>query len=216
MSQQAETELCFYARIGDAEALENAIDIEHHEQWEYKVIVEDDDDNEEYRGKVRIRRTERDNQVKFEETIKLPVESEAVTQGNHEYTVSITEEYFNAWKRLFGDKGYKKTRYVFLSKEVMLDHHDEEIKLPDIKYEVDVFFDQEGQRAKWCKIDIEIDDILAYLKEHHPEIEKFDTTVWLSKLPFKPEDAFSAVTDNDEQKEAIKAFWDRFAHHVKG
>lgn len=216
MSQQAETELCFYARIGDAEALETAIDIEHHEQWEYKVIVEDDDDNEEYRGKVRIRRTERDGQVKFEETIKLPVESEAVTQGNHEYTVSITEEYFNAWKKLFGDKGYKKTRYVFLSKEVMLDHHEEEIKLPDIKYEVDVFFDQEGQRAKWCKIDIEIDDILAYLKEHHPEIEKFDTTVWLSKLPFKPEDAFSAVTDDDEQKEAIKAFWDRFAHHVKG
>lgn len=214
MSQQAETELCFYARIGDAEALENAIDIEHHEQWEYKVIVEDDDDNEEYRGKVRIRRTERDNQVKFEETIKLPVESEAVTQGNHEYTVSITEEYFNAWKKLFGDKGYKKTRYVFLSKEVMLDHHEEEIKLPDIKYEVDVFFDQEGQRAKWCKIDIEIDDILAYLKEHHPEIEKFDTTVWLSKLPFKPEDAFSAVTDDEEQKEAIKAFWERFAHHV--
>lgn len=216
MSKQAETELCFYARIGDAEALENAIDIEHHEQWEYKVIVEDDDDNEEYRGKVRVRRTERDGQVKFEETIKLPVESEAVTQGNHEYTVSITEEYFDAWKKLFGDKGYKKTRYVFLSKEVMLDHHEEEIKLPDIKYEVDVFFDQEGQRAKWCKIDIEIDDILAYLKEHHPEIEKFDTTVWLSKLPFKPEDAFSAVTDDEEQKEAIKAFWDRFAHRVKG
>lgn len=216
MSKQAETELCFYARIGDAEALENAIDIEHHEQWEYKVIVEDDDDNKEYRGKVRIRRTERDGQVKFEETIKLPVESEAVTQGNHEYTVSITEEYFDAWKKLFGDKGYKKTRYVFLSKEVMLDHHEEEIKLPDIKYEVDVFFDQEGQRAKWCKIDIEIDDILAYLKEHHPEIEKFDTTVWLSKLPFKPEDAFSAVTDDEEQKEAIKAFWDRFAHRVKG
>lgn len=216
MSKQAETELCFYARIGDAEALENAIDIEHHEQWEYKVIVEDDDDNEEYRGKVRIRRTERDGQVKFEETIKLPVDSEAVTQGSHEYTVSITEEYFNAWKKLFGDKGYKKTRYVFLSKEVVLDHHEEEIKLPDIKYEVDVFFDQEGQRAKWCKIDIEIDDILTYLKEHHPEIEKFDTTVWLSKLPFKPEDAFSAITDNDEQKEAIKAFWDRFAHHVKG
>lgn len=216
MSKQAETELCFYARIGDAEALENAIDIEHHEQWEYKVVVENDDNNEEYRGKVRIRRTERDGQVKFEETIKLPVESEAVTQGNHEYTVSITEEYFDAWKKLFGDKGYKKTRYVFLSKEVMLDHHEEEIKLPDIKYEVDVFFDQEGQRAKWCKIDIEIDDILAYLKEHHPEIEKFDTTVWLSKLPFKPENAFSAVTDDDEQKEAIKAFWDRFAHHVKG
>lgn len=216
MSKQAETELCFYARIGDAEALENAIDIEHHEQWEYKVVVENDDNNEEYRGKVRIRRTERDGQVKFEETIKLPVESEAVTQGNHEYTVSITEEYFDAWKKLFGDKGYKKTRYVFLSKEVMLDHHEEEIKLPDIKYEVDVFFDQEGQRAKWCKIDIEIDDILAYLKEHHPEIEKFDTTVWLSKLPFKPEDAFSAVTDDEEQKEAIKAFWDRFAHRVKG
>ena len=34
MSKQAETELCFYARIGDAEALETAIDIEHHEQWE--------------------------------------------------------------------------------------------------------------------------------------------------------------------------------------
>ena len=83
-----------------------------------------------------------------------------------------------------------------------------------INYQVDVFFDKEGQRAKWCKIDIEIDDILAYLAEHHPEIEQFDTTVWLSKLPFKPEDAFSAVTDDEEQKEAIKAFWERFAHHV--
>ena len=209
MSKQAETELCFYARIGDVEGFDQAIDTEHHEQWEHKVKL-----GEDYRGKTRIRRTEREGHVKFEETIKLPVESEAVTQGSHEYTISNTEEYFGAWKALFGDKGYKKTRYVFLSKEVMLDHQEESIKLPDIKYEVDVFFDKEGQRAKWCKIDIEIDDILAYLAEHHPEIEKFDTTVWLSKLPFKPEDAFSAVTDDEEQKEAIKAFWERFAHHV--
>lgn len=201
-----ETELCFYALVGDSSGFDQAVSQEIHEQYEHVIVSPDG-----LKNKQRIRATTRDGVVIYDETIKLYSKDENILLNAHEPTVPITAEYFEAWKKLFPAKGVNKIRYVFISKEVELEAEGQVVKLPEVKYEVDIFLNANGQRSRWCKIDIEIDGILAFLKEQHPDIKQFDTTVKLSSLPIKPEHAFSGVTEDEEQKKAIASFWEAFA-----
>lgn len=213
MTKAAETELCFYARIGERSGLEKATKQEIHAQYSYNVMS--DQEAGVRKGRVRVRATTVDGQTTYEETLKVPTDSGFVVQGNTEYNIPITKDYYEAWLATYGAKGVNKIRYVFLSKNVELETEGQTVVLPEVKYEVDVFLNQEGKPSNWCKIDIEIDGIVAYLAEHHPEIKKFDTTVKLSALPFKPEDAFEATTEDEVKKAAIKAFWDAFSYFPK-
>jgi len=212
MSKQPETELCFYARIGNPAGLEQAVSQEVQSQFTYNIP---DSEDGKKRGRIRVRSTAINGDTKYEECLKVPQESGFVIEGCVEYPIPITKDYFDAWIAAYGVKGVDKIRYVFLSKEVILQTDGVDVTLPEVKYEVDVFLDEQGNRSIWCKIDIEIDGIMAYLSEHHPEITRFDTTVKLSSLPINPEDAFSAVTEDEEQKAAIKSFWDKFSHYPK-
>ena len=203
-----ETELTFYAKIGDSEGFSQAVSEEIQCQHAYFI------NHGEGKGKtqLRVRSTTKNGVVLYEETVKLPIFNHDVqTFGNREFTNKIEEDYFKAWIAGVRVGGVNKIRYVFLSKEVELDAGDGEIiKLPEVKYEVDVFLDKDGNKSKWCKIDIEIDHILEVLKEQHKDVGKFDATVKLSALPFKPENAFSAKTENEEEKKAIEHFWEVF------
>lgn len=201
-----ETELCFYALVTNPDGFEQAVSQEIQEQYEHVVMTPDGKKN-----KQRIRATTRNGDVSYEETIKLYSADEAVLLSAHEPSVPITKDYFDSWKKLFSPKGVNKIRYIFISKEVELEAEGQTVKLPEVKYEVDIMLNADGKRSRWCKIDIEIDGILAYLKEHHPEITKFDTTVKLSSLPIKPENAFSGVTEDEAERKAIAAFWDAFS-----
>lgn len=204
-----ETELCFYAKVTRPEGYKEAADIEEHEQWEFKPLVKVDGSS---RGKMRVRKTTRNGASKFEQTIKLPSGEGGAATGMTEFNTVIDEEVFEAWKKAFGEKGYIKTRYTFISKNVELDYDGRTIKLPEIKYEIDAFYNQKGQRGKWVKIDIEIDHLLDYLDDQHPDLGKFGLSVKLSSLPLGLEDAISAVTKNAEECSAISTFWDTFAH----
>jgi hypothetical protein len=62
------------------------------------------------------------------------------------------------------------------------------------------------------KIDIEIDHLLDYLEDQHPDLGKFGLSVKLSSLPLGLEDAISAVTEDETERSAINKFWDTFAH----
>ena len=203
-----ETELTFYAKIGNPEGLQEAISEEIQCQHAYFI------NHGEGKGKtqLRVRSTTKDGVVLYEETVKLPVFNPDVqTFGNQEFTTKIEEDYFNAWIAGVRVGGINKIRYVFLSKDVILDTgNGEEIKLPEVKYEVDVFLDKDGNKSKWCKIDIEIDHILDLLKEQHKDVGKFDMTVKLSTLPFRPENTFSAKTENEDELKAIAHFWEVF------
>lgn len=208
MSGTSEIELAFYARVTKPEGFQQAVDTEDHEQWEYKLPPNEDGTP---RGKVRVRATTKNDVTEYVETIKEPNSGSGAVAGNDEHSTIISESYFRAWKRTFGQKGTRKTRYVYISKDVELEIDGQVVKLPEVKYEVDVLFNKAHQRSLWCKIDIEIDNLLAFLEEHHSELGKFDISVKLSSLPFGPEDAFSAVAADEAHQEAIKKFWDSFS-----
>jgi len=209
MIGKPENEAVFYARIGDYAGFEQAADHETHEQWEYKIPVGEDGVK---KGRSRVRATARGEEVSYAETIKAPGNASAGMQSAIEHTVAIDKDHFDVWKQTFGTKGCFKGRYVFLSKSVTLTIEGEAIILPEIKYEVDVFMNPAGEKSKWCKIDIELDHILEYLSEHHPEIKSFDLIVTLSSLPIKLEDAFSAKDMDEEHQTAVDTLWDKFAH----
>lgn len=205
----SEIELCFYAKVTHPEGYKEAADIEEHEQWEFKPAAKSDGSS---RGKMRVRKTTRNGASRFEQTIKLPSGDGGVATGMVEFDTVIEEEVFEAWKKAFGEKGYIKTRYVFISKNVELEYDGRTIKLPEIKYEIDAFYNQDGKRGKWVKIDIEIDHLLDYLEDQHPDLGKFGLSVKLSSLPLGLEDAISAVTEDETERSAINKFWDTFAH----
>lgn len=208
---EAETELCFYAELGNPAGLEQAADFEKHEQWEYRIPPREDGS---MRGKIRVRATERDGGILYTETIKSPPGSIGANHGRQENTVKIDKEYFDTWIQAFGTVGCVKTRYVFLAKEVRLNWNGEEIVLPEVKYEIDRLIKPDGSLSKWVKIDVEVDKILEYLQEKHPEVKQFDISVGLSTLPLELKNAFSAETMTDEQKTAVANFWKIFGHPV--
>lgn len=200
-----ETELYFYGRVTNTDGFEQAVSQEIHEQYEYRPGGYGS-------SKVRIRATTIDGKVTYTETIKVPTKKDDTAQICTEATVEITEDYFEACKKLYAVTGVKKIRYVFLSKKVSLNTNGEAVLLPEVKYEVDVLLDKQGNRSKWCKIDIEIDSVLNFLKENHPDVKDFDATVSLKSLPIGLEDVFNASSPTEEQKEALTAFYEKFSH----
>ena len=203
-----ETELTFYGKIGNWSGFEQALSMEVQQQHSFFF----NQDDEKKKSQMRVRSTVKDGVAVYEQTIKLPVfNSDTQTFGNQEFSVEITEEFFHAWIKATQVYGIHKLRYIFLSKNVELDiGNGEVITLPEIKYEVDVFLNKNGDKSKWCKIDIEMDHILDYLKEQHKDISKFDVKVKISSLPIQLENVFSAKTDNEEEKKAIAHFWNTF------
>ncbi|MOA21893.1 hypothetical protein D3C78_1424110 [compost metagenome] len=73
--------------------------------------------------------------------------------GKREVEQVCTKDYFELF-RLFADKGLNKTRYFF------------PIEDTDLKWEVDVYTTQSGERHAWIKIDLEV-------KTKETELPKF-------------------------------------------
>lgn len=207
MTKAMETEITIYAKIGDYSGLEQATSQEIHAQYEYRLP--------ENQGRQRVRATTVDGTTLYTQTIKKPVIGDHPAHINEETTTEISEEYYQAWLDLFRVKGVNKVRYTFVSKTVKLKNASGETSMPPVKFEVDVFFDEQGNKSKWCKIDIELDKLFEYLGDQHPTIDKVNSTIKISDLPFKPEHAFLGSSDSPEHQAAIKNFWDKFSYMPK-
>ena len=210
MAESSEREATFYARVGDASGFSQAVDHEAHEQWQ-RVIM---DASGKPTGLARIRATARGEATVYQETLKVFNGPAGGIHDRTEHTVTIDKSYFEAWRAVFGELGVFKVRYVFLSTNVTLELKGESIVLPEVKFEVDVFVNSQGQRSKWCKVDIELDHLFDYLEDKHPEIEAIQLKVALSSLPIKLEDAFSTAEPDEVYKAAEKKLWDSFAHSL--
>lgn len=209
MSKNSESEISIYAKIGEPEGLKQANHVEHQEQWEYRLPVPKGE-----RGpKMRVRKTTIDGRSECVETIKIPLDTakslDKMAQVT-EYPSVINEEYYQAWIKAFGTKGCKKTRYTFITTDVELTVGDQVVQVPRLKYEVDVFLVNKDEASTWCKIDIEVDELLAYMAEHHPDIKNVALVVKISHLPFKPTQAILG-NDPDPEKDAIRRqLWDQW------
>jgi hypothetical protein len=202
-----EREITIYARVGDPDGLNQADAVEQHEQWEVRLPVIGENGA---KRRQRVRETISDGVSRFDETIKIDIDGETAVQSTIEVSTPIEAAYFEAWKQHFGERGVLKTRYTFHAKKVSVSMEDKEIEIPNIKYEVDIFRTETGERSRWCKIDVEIDSLLDFLDRKGISFDDVEMVVKVTHLPFKPEQCFLHSAGNEQHDQSVKKFWDAF------
>lgn len=151
MGTSNETEVCFYALIGNREGLKQAATVEIQEQYSFIVPSE----TEGKPTKIRTRAITKDGQTRYELTIKGPAsEKQENCAASVETTALIGEKFFNVWKETVSPEGIRKVRYVFVPEKTVVSFQGTDHEIPGVKYEVDVFISKDGNESKWCKIDI--------------------------------------------------------------
>lgn len=130
-----ELEYVFYGRIKNFEQLKQAASREEHEQWDIRVEKES---SKRYFGNVRVRCTDGGKYTLCIKALEDGVEAKEETE------LEANEELFEAIKKI-ATGGMRKTRYRF------------PIEGSELTWEVDVFYDTEGNPREWCKIDLEVE-----------------------------------------------------------
>lgn len=203
MTTAAEIELCYFCELTKPEGLSEAADTEMQEQYEYRLPPGPQGQR---RGRIRIRKTTKNNESTFVETIKMPADPTALL-GDMESNADVSEPYYNVWRSLYQVSGQRKIRYTFVSTEVTMMYLGNEIKLPPVKFEVDIFLDKVGKKSKWAKVDIEVQDIIAFLKKSHEDVDAAKFEINFSCLPLGIGEVVSAVSKKAEDRAAIDAFF---------
>jgi hypothetical protein len=168
-----ETEVCIYAKVGDWSGLDQAVHMEEQVQLDGR-----------FEGGIKCRVRQVGDVYTF--TFKTPHEGDlAMIEQN----IAVDADFFEAFKQ--AAKYYvKKRRYIFKSTsvttQIMVDDIEQSITLPEVLYEVDVYYDVDDKPVEWCKIDIEIDSIMDYLSTHIKSVDRYTMTAKISHLPFHP------------------------------
>jgi len=200
MSSQLETEVVIFAKINEPKGLLEAVYSECHNQYS---LVQNS------KGKLRLRESwDSDQNTSIDSyrrkmTVKLSTSQDSAVPQYEEHDVTVSKELFEVMKSLALNV-VRKTRYIFNSKNVTIkvDGYDD-IILPMVKYEVDVFKDGQNASKPWCKIEVEFDKMLEEIKERFPDIKDTSVKVAISHLPFKPSDWFMPESMDDAQKKIV-------------
>lgn len=188
-----ETEVTIYARITDFEGLKKASSFEDQEQYEIKSK----DYNGSDIGRARVRRTKTKDKEYFTLTIKKKFKSKNV-QTMDETEQVIDEATFKAFKRICPD-GMLKRRFIFSPDKISIGgKNSSEIDKDTIKYEVDVFYKEDGSFYEWCKIDIELDSLQKIITQEH-DGSHIKLKLTIENLAFKPVDYYTASSASEEQ-----------------
>lgn len=194
-----ETEITIYSKISLPEGLDKNSGKEQQHQVECRFITGD---------KSRVRKTIKDGQEKIEFTFKIKDKSEEQFQKSDELTRKVDQHFLDNYRRI-AEQEMIKTRYVFHSENVILtlqiDGESKQISLPNVKYEVDVFNKADGSISEWCKIDVEIDNILNFIEKEYKDIGKMRLVIKVSHLPFKPKE--SKLGSDPANKAFIENLW---------
>lgn len=204
-TKQAENEITIFAKIGNIEGLKSATRHEDQIQIEARLGAE---------NHCRVRRTDKNGEVGYMYTFKLRNDSSgAPVASKHEFNLAVDEDFFNGFKQA-ADKEQNKTRYIFECEKITLAYkendEDKVLDIPNVIYEVDVFKKADGSIAEWCKIDIEIDQIMQYLEHNHPELKDIKMTVKITHLPFEPTDPFICSGPEDANHARVAELYE---HH---
>lgn len=145
---QVELEYVIYAKLANFDELLKAARKEEQEQWE---IRRENDPSYKFFGSVRIRAV---NNTRFILCCKTLEDGQ---NGKDEVEMEVTKDFFVALKKI-ATGGMRKTRYFF------------PIAGSDMTWEVDVYYDANGQKEAWCKIDLEV-------KQNLPQLPSLPVTV---------------------------------------
>ena len=133
---RAELEKVYYAKIVDVKQLEGAAKKTHQEQWTLKPEVE-------IPGCVRVRANDDSAYVITVKAAKNEVELET------------TKDMFELFKSI-SNNGMIKDRFEFPIDVEAFANEEDKAAWKDLKWEVDVYFNEDGTYAEWCKIDLEV------------------------------------------------------------
>ena len=203
-----ETEITIYCRIGNFEGLKEASHIEDHHQADSEYFNGD-------RCRCRMTRTAEGVSYVFTQKTEVPPENAQVAIGrvNDEDNAVVDEKFFKNFLK-HSKKVVKKTRCCFPVKSVTIkfDESREPLVLNcDCQYEIDAFLKKDGTWSEWVKIDFELDPLIAYMKQHHPDIS-LDVlkkmTLQLSTLPFKPLQFIMGHTEDPNEKQKLSDIWE--------
>lgn len=201
-SVSEETEVTFYSKISDMEGLKKA---------NYKVKQIQSEGKINGKLKCRVRSSDTLGKVLYEMTMKEEDGEVFGIKKCKEHSVEINKDFFDVFLKSVGTY-FKKTRYVFVSDGVNLIFNENGakrvIELPKVNYEVDVFQKQDGTMSEWCKIDVELDSVIAKLSNSYPDIKDYDFKFSLNTLPLGLSGTIIAHGADIEQKQLLDKFWD--------
>lgn len=208
-----EMEIVAFAKIGNFEGLKQAECV--IEQTQIERFIPN-------KGRVRVRKTTGVDGSVFEATVKglkRPSEGSGGTVMDcPEENIPATPSYFEAFK-LIAEKMFVKKRYIFPGKKSTFTKDGVDYHLPPVKYEVDVYSRHDGKIVDWCKIDVEIGDLLQYVK-NIPELKGVDISldIKIKDLPFIPQEAFIVGDNNSEaQRRLVRKLWEvEYPHNPLG
>lgn len=209
--EKLETEVVVYCKVSNPQGLEECDTQELHYQLESSFSNG---------TRCRVRKVTKDGKDQYFFTMKVKVSDQEnpSMEANREFTFEVDFDFFNGFKSV-AERALDKTRYIFNSKEVTMslktDEGDRDITIPNIQYEVDVYKKEDGTISEWCKIDVEVDNIINYIDSKHPEVKDFKLLVKVSHLPFQPSNSILSVTANEEQKKTIDEIWKEFTQEIK-
>lgn len=213
-SQSFETEVVVYARVGNPQALEGAVSREEHVQLEGEFCNG---------TRCRVRKVTKPDGVEYFFTYKLKDRKDqdnAVIESSRELTTVVDEAFFEGFYKV-AFREVKKIRYVFSSQSVTLtliapaveggEPEQHKVELPNVEFEVDVFENQPNPGELWCKIDVEVDNILDFVKSKYPTLQDVKLHLGISNLPFSPQDIIQATSEESGDREQISTLWESFA-----
>lgn len=203
-----EDELVFYIEVGNWEGLAMAKKKEHHEQWEIKIEQEESSD---FKKRFRVRKTTTaDSNARYTFTIKTKQTNNSEVSGNKERNTTVDENLFNEFKYL-SHKGMIKDRFFFDASCITVKYGDKVIEIPPetVELEVDLFPTKDNPLSHhpWGKVDIEVDNLMAYLKQIGitNEVTLF---VNLQNMPLEPKTILNSAKESD--KAAIDKLYDDY------
>lgn len=206
MNSQIETEVAIYCKISDIAGLNLASEILNQQQWETKF---------ENGSRCRIRKESPHNVKGWIKppimTIKVEFKDEVDgVDKTEEHSIEVSDDFLEGFKKVCS-RVMSKVRYIFITQNVEMTYkengEDKSITVPNIKYEVDTYIKKDGTISEWCKIDVEIDPVLDFLKQNHPDIKAIQLNIKVSHLPFKPINPILNTSDKQKDKDFISKLW---------
>lgn len=202
-ASEAETELVFYAKLDSLDGLDQAEIIEKHVQFEAMLTTG-------HRCRVRQTIPIRGGPVEAEPsyvfTLKSPNPEEQTVKSTIETNISVDRNFYERFA-LTATRGMCKTRYRFTGKVPVVSGGDGDIALPPVTYEVDTFFNKEGEVVPYIKIDVELDAIADVLKGHNLTMDDVKQKFTFGSLPIQMSGVFLGDFATPEQNRLLDHLW---------
>lgn len=167
-----ERELTFYVKMSDLNDLKSLDSIE---QLQWRLDLKDSK-----RPDAKFRARQEDGKL-HSICCKIPHKT---GEGDVEAETEVNAEFWNFMVKLFGNHGYKKTRYIYPIPET------------DLKFEIDVFLSESGQQHPFVKVDLEYPSTLPALPPFPFEIDQ-DTAIDGSNPDKEEQDFIDNLWENE-------------------